>query len=104
MKRVGNLRDTPTPECFCPFCGHRLDVAMAADPANPAASPAPGDVSVCIECAQVLVFTDDLTLRASMPGEIPMTPELRRAQQVVRALDRRNMHVRNRTKPGTKSV
>jgi hypothetical protein len=55
------------------------------------ATPKPGDVSVCISCVQILVFTDELTLRAPMPGEIEPTPALRRAQAAVRALDRRNM-------------
>ena len=91
MKRISGLRDTRVPECSCPFCGHRLDSAMAADPANPDAKPDPGDVTICISCAQILVFTDDLTLRASMPGEIEMTPEVRRVQELVRRLDRRTM-------------
>jgi hypothetical protein len=91
MKRIGKLRDTDTPPCRCPWCGHRFDAAMSANPDRPDAAPKPGDVSVCISCAQVLVFTDDLTLRASMPGEIELTPALRRAQQAVRMLDRRTM-------------
>lgn len=91
MKRIGKLRDTATTPCRCPWCGHRIDAAMAGDPAEPDVTPKPGDVSVCISCAQMLVFTDNLTLRASMPGEIPMTPGLRRAQQAVRMLDRRKM-------------
>jgi hypothetical protein len=91
MKRIGKLRDTRTPKCRCPWCGHRLDAAMAADHDKPDAAPKPGDVSVCISCAQILVFADDLTLRASMPGEIELTPALRRAQQAVRMLDRRTM-------------
>lgn len=91
VERIGTLRDTHMPECRCPWCGHKLDSAMAADPADPDATPSPGDATVCISCAQILVFTPELTLRASMPGEIPMTPALRRAQQVVRALDRRKM-------------
>jgi serine protease inhibitor ecotin len=62
---------------------------MAADPANPDAKPDPGDVTICIQCAQLLVFTGDLTLRAAKPGEIEMTPEIWRAQQLVRRLDRR---------------
>lgn len=85
------LRDTPMPECSCPWCHQKLDAAMAADPSDPDATPSPGDATVCIYCAQVLVFADDLTLRAAMPGEIPMTPALRRAQELVRQLDRRTM-------------
>ena len=85
------FRDTPVPTSRCPFCGHKLDAAMAGDPKYPDVIPKPGDVSVCISCASVLVFADDLTVRAPMPGEIEMTPALRRAQDAVRALDRRGM-------------
>jgi len=91
MKRIGGLRDSRVPEGRCPWCGHRFDAAMAADPKKPDATPKPGDVSVCISCASILVFTAQLTLRAAMPGEIEVTPEMRRAQQAVRALDRRRM-------------
>jgi hypothetical protein len=91
MRRISGLRDTRVPESLCPFCGQRLDSAIAADPANPDAQPDPGDVTICISCAQILVFTDDLTLRASMPGEVEITPEIRRAQEMVRRLDRRMM-------------
>jgi len=77
-------RDTLVPECACPWCGYRFDAAMAADPAYPDATPSPGDVSVCTSCAQILVFADDLTVRAAMPGEVEFTPELRRAQQAAR--------------------
>lgn len=85
------LRDTRTPECRCPWCGHRLDAAMAGDPEHPDATPSPGDVSVCISCAQILVFQEDLTLRAASPSEIEITPAIRRAQQAIRTLDRRQM-------------
>jgi hypothetical protein len=91
MKQIGGLRDSRTPECSCPWCGQRLDAAMAGDPENPDATPSPGDVSICISCAQILVFTDELTLRASMPGEVEMTPPIRRVQELVRRLDRRAM-------------
>lgn len=89
--RIHGLRDTRMPECSCPWCHHKLDSAMAADPNEPDATPSPGDATVCISCAQILVVTDDLTLRASMPGEIEITPELRRVQELVRRLDRRTM-------------
>ncbi len=90
-ERIGKLRDTRTPVCRCPWCHHELDAAIAADPAEPDVAPSPGDVSVCISCAQILVFAEDLTLRASMPGEIEVTPTLWRAQEAVRRLDRRKM-------------
>jgi hypothetical protein len=90
-ERIHGLRDTRMPECRCPWCHHLLDSAMAADPKDRDATPSPGDVTVCISCAQILVITADLTLRASMPGEIEITPALRRAQVLVRRLDRRKM-------------
>ena len=77
------------PKCRCPHCEQELDAAMSADPADPDAAPSPGDVTVCISCAQLLVFTDDLLLRAARPGEVEMTPVMRRAQRLVRRLDRR---------------
>lgn len=32
--------------------------------------PDPGDVTICIECANLLVFTDDYTLRKPAPSEL----------------------------------
>lgn len=89
---IGKLRDTRTPACRCPYCGHNLDAAMSGNPKNPDAVPKPGDVSVCISCASVLVFKPDLTLRGELyPGEVPINEVIRRAQQAVRMLDRRKM-------------
>lgn len=90
MERIGKLRDSQIPKCQCPWCGHILDRAMSANPKKPNATPRPGDVTICISCAQILVFANDLTVRASAPGEIELTPAMRRAQQAVRELDRRD--------------
>lgn len=94
-----DLRDTPTPVTACPYCGHRLDRAMAGDPKEPDATPSEGDLSVCISCSSIMVFAADLTLRRPEPGEIKAKfaeqPDLAegvgRAQAAVRSLDRRTM-------------
>ena len=78
------LRDTRTPECVCPWCGHLIDAALAANPNMPNATPYPGAVCVCIGCAQILRFQDDLTVRATMPGEVEMSPALALAIEAVK--------------------
>ncbi len=46
----------------CPYCQHELDTVTSA-PMNPEATPSEGDITVCIECASVLIFKEDLTVR-----------------------------------------
>lgn len=41
----------------CPACSAVVDAATAMDGSD--ASPAPGDVTVCLYCARVLIFTAD---------------------------------------------
>lgn len=55
------------PVCHCPHCGYKLDAASV--PGNKGKRPIPGDFSVCLKCAAVLRFKDDLTLRATTLGE-----------------------------------
>lgn len=69
---------------LCPRCGHTLTGAMETTPAGGA--PEPGDTSVCISCASVLVYKDDLTLRPATAEELveifadhELGPVLRRA-------------------------
>lgn len=45
--------------CECPSCGHRLN---AATPVTAISKPQPGDLSLCINCAQFLRYTDSMTL------------------------------------------
>lgn len=46
---------------LCPYCGVRLDGAAPNDLI--AHAPMPGDVSCCIKCGGVMIFTDTLALR-----------------------------------------
>jgi hypothetical protein len=82
-------RDTKVPETRCPYCDHYLDAA--GDPKG-VRGPQEGDLSVCISCAQVLVFTADLTVRKPTLVELheaEADPMVRRFQEAVRQIDRR---------------
>ena len=57
-----------TPKDHCPVCHHVLDAC--SDFENNPRGPQPGDVSLCIECATVLVFNDNLTRREATSAEI----------------------------------
>jgi hypothetical protein len=52
----------------CPACGHPLNAATGID--DPSARPSPGDVSICWECAAVLAFTEDLSVRLMSNAEV----------------------------------
>jgi len=93
---VVELRDTRVPATPCPYCGHHLDGAMASDPKTPDATPKDGDLCVCINCAQILVFNADLTGRAATAAELrelrldkPLADHIAKVQRFVRGLDRR---------------
>ena len=64
--------------CPCPHCGKVLD---AASPADGAASPSPGDATLCIYCGEWCVFNDELKLEKPSDDayvEIGTNPECRR--------------------------
>lgn len=45
---------------ICSICGYDLDGASQVNGDN---MPKPGDVSICISCANIAIFDDDLKLR-----------------------------------------
>jgi len=45
---------------ICSVCGHDLDGATQINGDN---KPKPGDVSICVGCANIAIFDDDLNLR-----------------------------------------
>lgn len=53
------MRTTRTPVVLCPKCGHTLNAASSIY--DPEARPSPGDCTICIECASILLF--DFQLR-----------------------------------------
>lgn len=63
---------TRLPYDTCPYCNHRLDAVSGVtekggdDPGK----PDPGSLSVCISCAQVLIFDDTMKLRKPAHNEL----------------------------------
>ena len=55
------MKTTHTPEDKCPYCGHKISAATSVT--SPHATPRPGDMTVCLECQEVSIFTVTLTLR-----------------------------------------
>lgn len=58
--------NTQSPHCRvdaspCPVCNAKLDAATCASQAG--RSPRPGDITVCLYCATILVFNPDLSHR-----------------------------------------
>lgn len=77
------------PPCLCPRCGQLLDAAT--DATLEGKYPSPGDFSVCLKCAAVLVFTDNFKLRLATSLELATFPketvtELRMAVRVAKHL------------------
>jgi hypothetical protein len=54
------------PSSNCPVCGAKHDHATSL---AYEAAPSPGDAALCIQCGNVAVFADDLTLRQPTPAE-----------------------------------
>jgi uncharacterized protein with PIN domain len=46
----------------CPYCNAELDT-VSSTPANPEATPRPGDLTLCFTCANPLVFMEGLKVR-----------------------------------------
>lgn len=68
----------------CPACGHRLTHATGISTDSP---PEPGDLSVCIRCAAVLIFGPDMVLE-KFTGKLDAetTREITKAQNAVRSV------------------
>lgn len=66
MSKIG----TPSP---CPVCGKKLDAATSVEKEE--AVPDPGDLSICLYCATVSVFDDNLKLKQMTNEEFAELPE-----------------------------
>ena len=74
------------PEVQCPHCGHNLDRATNADGED--VEPTAGDATICLHCAGVMVFGEDLKPRTFNELEIDEMDEdtkrvLARGQRLV---------------------
>ena len=64
----------------CPHCGYRVDMTTEAFGDR---TPKPNDVSICIACGKVAVFTSDMRQRLPTPEEqqtLNLVPEVIKAQ------------------------
>jgi hypothetical protein len=88
--------DFQTEPVPCPYCDHLLDVAKRVFGKDKIA-PKQGDWTVCISCAQPLVFGEDARVRKPRAGEIDamaavhpgLKQEIEVVVRAVRMLDRR---------------
>jgi len=89
IHRLGELR--------CPGCEARLN--RHGEAGGPPGAPRPGDVTACVYCTLLLVFTDDMALRAATREDLVDMDlrELHAMVQAMRALKAGGAH-RNRRK------
>lgn len=66
--KLSDAKDIPPR--MCPSCGKLLDGAtQLRDASEHQETPKAGDATICLYCANVAVFADDLTLRKPTPVE-----------------------------------
>lgn len=84
------MTTTRTPVSLCPSCGKTLDAMTPAG--NEDFRPGPGDVTVCLGCAAVLIVNHDLTVRPPTPVELndlEKDKELLRLRETIQYLNAR---------------
>jgi hypothetical protein len=64
-------RDLSVPVDHCPLRGHHIDAALGA---HGEARPTPGDITICLYCRGLLVFTADLRHRVLTNAEYLALP------------------------------
>jgi len=77
------------PPSACPTCHELNDAATDIDNTN--ATPKEGDLSVCLNCGEIMVFNADRTTRAVALNDLTALPpeihaQLDRVQQTIRKL------------------
>ena len=80
---------------ICPYCGKKLDACTQADGKDH--GPEEGDVSLCINCAGIMVFIDRFTVRQATDKEQRKALEdksVQRAKQIIERMreQRRKRH------------
>ena len=67
------MKTTRLPPASCPSCEKKLDAAT--HPTGDVA-PSPGDVTICLGCQDILIFTEELGLRRPTDQELETLPLL----------------------------
>lgn len=78
------------PKSLCPYCDNKLDAAGSLDGEH---TPQNGDISLCINCAQILMFDENLQLRKPSideEREALSDENVVKAQKYIKSLDRRS--------------
>jgi hypothetical protein len=68
-------KEVVSKEAQCPYCKHTVDRASAVNETGEMAQPKPGDISVCIRCANWNVYDSDMQLRDMSEEEIAALPQ-----------------------------
>jgi hypothetical protein len=83
------LNDVETIPTRCPYCGYKVD--RASHVGEEQASPKPGDVSICMLCANVSLYVDDLgNVRKATPEEVKeleANPTVAKTQLAIRTIE-----------------
>ena len=62
------MTEIPTPASYCPGCNYRFDRATSTF--DDQVRPKPGDITICIKCATVLIFNGDMSARLATDGDL----------------------------------
>lgn len=95
-----NWKDNYVPKSKCPYCDKEHDGASSPE----GATPNPGDYCICIWCASMLKFGDNMELLPVSKYEMntlnnehsEFMAKMRLMQRAVRSMDRRPKHERER--------
>jgi hypothetical protein len=89
------------PKDHCPECGYALDAASTPDGRKGSSQPQPkpGDITLCLKCAAVFVFDEQLRVRPLTEEEVgtilanrELNAELARISRAIKHVQR--MHAR----------
>ena len=83
------------PVSRCTACGALFDAATEVEFGT---TPSPGDVTVCIRCAHVMVYADDMTLRNPT---IPEMIDVAGDKRLLLAIKAAHHIIVSKTKKGT---
>lgn len=72
----------------CPYCFRKNDAATAIDEkaAQQGVAPKEGDISICIGCAEISIYTEEVILRKFKEGDLTgiSLAEIKHAQGLIR--------------------
>lgn len=73
----------------CPACGYVFEQASCGS--KPGATPIPDDFTLCLNCGELLVFTDDLHQRLPSPDEFRKAQENKALSKVQKMIKQRGL-------------